>query len=101
MQASNLIRLLAEHKVAANLIMVLMILAGIWALKSLNYQLDPNQELAIEVSSNKLKEMNVSLNQLADKIRSLSRDVPSGTIGQGITSQQPRQPGLAAVQLFN
>ncbi|MFT7129942.1 MAG: multidrug efflux pump subunit AcrB [Gammaproteobacteria bacterium] len=36
-----MIKLLAEHRVAANLAMIMMILAGIWAVKSIPSQLDP------------------------------------------------------------
>ncbi|MBU2963902.1 efflux RND transporter permease subunit [Amphritea sp. 2_MG-2023] len=43
----NLISLFAEHRVAANLLMMLMILAGIWGLKKLNTQFFPTFELDI------------------------------------------------------
>ncbi len=38
----NLIGLFAQHKVAANLLMLMMIMAGIWALSKLNTQFLPN-----------------------------------------------------------
>lgn len=43
----NLITLFTEHRVAANLLMLLMILAGIWGLKKLNTQFFPTFELDI------------------------------------------------------
>ncbi len=42
---SGLIRLFARHRVAANLLMALMVLAGSWALAKLNTQFFPNFEL--------------------------------------------------------
>ena len=39
----NLIRTFVEHRLAANLGMVLMVLAGVWAISRLNVQLNPNQ----------------------------------------------------------
>jgi len=36
-----MIKLLAEHRVAANLAMIMMLLAGVWAVKSVPSQLDP------------------------------------------------------------
>ncbi len=38
----NLIGILAQHKVAANLLMIMMIMSGIWALSKLNTQFLPN-----------------------------------------------------------
>ncbi|UTW03701.1 efflux RND transporter permease subunit [Amphritea atlantica] len=43
----NLITLFTQHRVAANLLMMLMILAGIWGLKKLNTQFFPTFELDI------------------------------------------------------
>ena len=42
---NNLIGIFAQHRVAANLLMVMMILAGIWALGQLNTQFFPNFSL--------------------------------------------------------
>ncbi|MCB1766854.1 MAG: efflux RND transporter permease subunit, partial [Candidatus Competibacteraceae bacterium] len=39
---NDLIGIFAQHKVAANLLMVMMILAGVWALAKLNTQFFPN-----------------------------------------------------------
>ena len=36
-----MIRQFAEHRVAANLLMVMMILAGIWAIRTMPSMLDP------------------------------------------------------------
>jgi len=44
-QPSNIIGLFAKHRVAANLLMAMMILAGVMALKQLNVQFFPNFEL--------------------------------------------------------
>ena len=50
----------------------------------------PTSEIAIEVESLKLFEMNISLDQLAQQLRNLSRDVPAGVIGEGQVSRQLR-----------
>jgi multidrug efflux pump subunit AcrB len=42
---NDLIGIFAQHRVAANLLMIIMILAGIWALTRLNTQFFPNFEL--------------------------------------------------------
>ncbi len=39
----GVIRLFAEHKVACNMLMVVMVLLGIWGLQHINTQLNPNQ----------------------------------------------------------
>jgi multidrug efflux pump subunit AcrB len=41
----NLLSLFAHHKMAANLLMIMMILSGIWALSKLNIQFFPSFEL--------------------------------------------------------
>jgi len=43
----NLTAVFAEHRVAANLLMMLMILAGVWGLKKLNTQFFPSFELDV------------------------------------------------------
>ncbi len=43
----NLISIFAQHKVAANLLMIIMIMSGFWALSKLNTQFLPNFELDI------------------------------------------------------
>jgi len=40
-----LVGIFAQHRVAANLLMIMMILAGVWALTKLNTQFFPNFEL--------------------------------------------------------
>jgi multidrug efflux pump subunit AcrB len=42
-----LIRLLAEHRVAANLAMIMMTLAGLWAVRVIPTQLDPPQHIPV------------------------------------------------------
>ena len=44
---TNLIGIFAQHKVAANLLMVIMLLSGVWALSKLNTQFLPNFALDI------------------------------------------------------
>jgi multidrug efflux pump subunit AcrB len=41
----DIIGVFAQHRVAANLIMILMLAAGLWALSKLNTQFFPNFEL--------------------------------------------------------
>lgn len=43
----NLTALFASHRVAANLLMILMIMAGVWGIKKLNTQFFPNFELDV------------------------------------------------------
>ena len=40
----NLIEIFTQHKVASNLAMVLMLMAGVWAISKLNVQLNPTRE---------------------------------------------------------
>lgn len=44
MTSHSLIDLFTRHKVAANLVMIMMILSGIWASSRINTQLDPSVE---------------------------------------------------------
>lgn len=44
MTSNSLIDLFTRHKVAANLVMIMMILSGIWASSRINTQLDPSVE---------------------------------------------------------
>lgn len=50
----------------------------------------PQEEIAIQVNSQTLKELGLSLNQIASKISSISRDVPAGTIGKFESAKQLR-----------
>ena len=43
----------------------------------------PEEEIAIQVSSEKLMELNTSLDPLANEIRQRSSNAPAGTIGRG------------------
>ncbi|WP_051221967.1 efflux RND transporter permease subunit [Neptunomonas japonica] len=47
----NLTALFTEHRVAANLLMILMLLAGVWGVKKLNTQFFPSFELDIIIVS--------------------------------------------------
>src|SRR5690606_16169974 len=44
MTNNSLIDLFTRHKVAANLVMIMMILSGLWAGSRINTQLDPSVE---------------------------------------------------------
>lgn len=50
----------------------------------------PDEEIAIEISSAQLKSLGLSLEDIANKIRQQSKDVPAGLIGQDDVSQQLR-----------
>lgn len=50
----------------------------------------PEQEIAIQISSQRLREMNRTLDQLADDIAGLSSNVPAGTVGRAQGSRQLR-----------
>lgn len=45
--SNNLISLFTNHKVASNLVMIMMILSGLWATGRINTQLDPSMEYPI------------------------------------------------------
>ena len=44
MTKTSIIDLFTRHKVAANLVMIMMILSGLWASARINTQLDPSVE---------------------------------------------------------
>lgn len=50
----------------------------------------PEQEIAIQVSAHNLAKLNMSLNDIAQKINSESRDIPSGSIGRSSVGKQLR-----------
>jgi multidrug efflux pump subunit AcrB len=50
----------------------------------------PEEEIAIQVSSAKLVELNTSLDQIAGEVRQRSADAPAGTIGRGQGEMQLR-----------
>ena len=50
----------------------------------------PEEEIAIQVSSGTLVELNTSLDQIAREVRSRSTDAPAGTIGRGQGEMQLR-----------
>ncbi len=43
----------------------------------------PEEELAIQIPSSKLYELNMSLDEIADEVRTRSRNAPAGTVGRG------------------
>ncbi|HSG90885.1 MAG TPA: efflux RND transporter permease subunit [Pseudomonadales bacterium] len=52
-EARSLIELFTRHRVAANLVMIMMVLAGAWALRHINTQLDPDAtfpEVYVEIA---------------------------------------------------
>jgi multidrug efflux pump subunit AcrB len=44
MNKTSIIDVFTRHKVAANLVMIMMILSGLWASSRINTQLDPSVE---------------------------------------------------------
>ncbi|HFD11458.1 MAG TPA: efflux RND transporter permease subunit [Crenotrichaceae bacterium] len=50
----------------------------------------PEEELAIEISTRQLSELNMSQAQIASQIAELSRDIPSGSLGERENSRQLR-----------
>jgi multidrug efflux pump subunit AcrB len=50
----------------------------------------PEQEIAIQVSGTQLKELQLSLQEIAARIRQASRDVPAGSVGRGESVRQLR-----------
>jgi multidrug efflux pump subunit AcrB len=47
--SNNIINLFTNHKVASNLVMIMMILSGLWAADRINTQLDPSVEFPVIV----------------------------------------------------
>ncbi len=50
----------------------------------------PEEEIAIQVPSAALHELNTSLDSIADKVRRMSRDLPAGTVGRDDAARQLR-----------
>ena len=68
----------------------------------------PQQEIAIDVSSQQLQALNLDVQQLANRVRAASQDVPTGTLGLGEVSRQLRAldqqrdaQGFAQLPLLN
>jgi multidrug efflux pump subunit AcrB len=62
----------------------------------------PREEIAIEISPDRLNELNLSLNEIADTIRGTSLDVPAGSIGGKDVARQLRSQDKArSVEGFN
>ncbi|HBX38726.1 MAG TPA: hypothetical protein DEG76_16185, partial [Pseudohongiella sp.] len=49
MNNTGIIDLFTRHKVAANLVMIMMILSGLWASTRINTQLDPSVEWPVVI----------------------------------------------------
>ncbi|MCG8612602.1 MAG: efflux RND transporter permease subunit [Pseudomonadales bacterium] len=50
----------------------------------------PEQEVAIEVASEQLKTLNLSLNQIGERIAGQSQDIPAGAVGQDEAAREVR-----------
>ncbi|MCH9675428.1 MAG: efflux RND transporter permease subunit [Gammaproteobacteria bacterium] len=50
----------------------------------------PDEEIAIQVSNATLRDLNLSLDDIASRIGALSRDIPAGTIGRNDVARQLR-----------
>jgi len=50
----------------------------------------PDEEIAIQITSESLQRLGMTLNELAARIRQLSQDIPAGTIGRADTARQVR-----------
>lgn len=50
----------------------------------------PEEEIAIQISAAKLEDLGLSLDQVADKIAAISRDLPAGSIGRSDVARQLR-----------
>ena len=53
----------------------------------------PGEEMAIQVSTETLSDLGMTLDQLADRIRQFSRDIPAGTVGRDEAAKQLRALG--------
>jgi multidrug efflux pump subunit AcrB len=62
----------------------------------------PKQEIAIEVAPDRLSELNVSLQEIANRVRGTSLNVPAGSVGSRDVSRQLRSQDQArSVEDFN
>ncbi len=50
----------------------------------------PDEEIAIEIPGSKLKSLGLSLDEIADKVRQQSKDMPAGLVGQDDVARQLR-----------
>lgn len=50
----------------------------------------PEEEIAIQISTEKLLELGLTLEQVAERIRSESRDIPTGSVGRNDVARQLR-----------
>ena len=62
----------------------------------------PDQEIAIQVPTQKLAELQLSLNQIGELVRARSVDQPAGRVGGAAASKQLRSPGkIRTLKGFN
>jgi len=50
----------------------------------------PSEEIAVQISTDQLKELGLSINQIGQRIRALSKDLPIGTVGRNDAARQLR-----------
>ena len=50
----------------------------------------PEEEIAIEIGSSMLQELDLSLDDVAERVGALSRDLPAGTVGDGEAARELR-----------
>jgi multidrug efflux pump subunit AcrB len=50
----------------------------------------PEEQISIEIGSSMLQQLNLSLDDVADRVAALSRDLPAGTVGDGETARELR-----------
>lgn len=55
----------------------------------------PQEEISIEVSPDRLNELNLSLGEIADRVRGVSLDIPAGSVGRRDVARQLRSQDQA------
>ena len=50
----------------------------------------PEEEIAIEIDSSMLQQLDLSLDEVAERVAALSRDLPAGTVGDGEAARELR-----------
>jgi multidrug efflux pump subunit AcrB len=50
----------------------------------------PEEQISIEIGNSMLQQLNLSLDDVADRVAALSRDLPAGTVGDGETARELR-----------
>jgi len=56
----------------------------------INFNGRPEEQIAIEIGSSMLQQLNLSLDDVADRVAALSRDLPAGTVGDGEAARELR-----------